>query len=182
MKTMEPSANAEQLNEDFIAGIFSSPTDGEVMPPDQERSVELAGLPEIHTSHLPSHLIRGAANRWDPRLILDLALAIEPLEEILPRYELSIDEFDLLAKTPVFRKELALMIREVREEGLSFSRKAQFQAESYLEVLDSMVYSELTPANIRLEAIRSTVKWGNLEKSDKEDGIAGGTINVQINF
>jgi hypothetical protein len=124
-----------------------------------------------------------STNRWDPRLILDLAVAIDPLEDILQRYSLSQDEFDLLAKTQAFRRELAGTIRDARENGITFASKAKFQAESYLEVLDQIVHDATTPASTRLEAIRSTVRWGGLEpKEQKEDATTATQVNVQINF
>lgn len=123
-------------------------------------------------------------NPWDPRLILDLALGIDDIPEILSRYNLSEDEFNILSSTAPFRQELAITIREAREHGIKFSQKAKVQAEGYLEVLDSMVYDQATPASVRLEAIRSTVKWGRLEppKEKTEGDTNAQQINVNINF
>ena len=127
---------------------------------------------------------REAVNRWDPRLILDLALGVEDLDTVLPRYNLTPDDYETLAHSPIFRRELALTIRDVRENGLPFKAKARVQAEAYLEVLDELVYSDGTPASTRLEAIKSTVAWGGLiPKESKEENAGNATnINVQINF
>jgi len=127
---------------------------------------------------------REAVNRWDPRLVLDLALGVEDLDTVLPRYNLTFDDYETLAHSPIFRRELALTIRDVRENGLPFKAKARVQAEAYLEVLDDLVYSDGTPASTRLEAIKSTVAWGGLipKESKEETGATGSTINVQINF
>ena len=132
----------------------------------------------------PVPLKREAVNRWDPRLILDLALGVEDLDTVLPRYNLTPDDYETLAHSPIFRRELALTIRDVRENGLPFKAKARVQAEAYLEVLDELVYSDGTPASTRLEAIKSTVAWGGLipKESKEETGATGSTINVQINF
>ena len=132
----------------------------------------------------PVPLKREAVNRWDPRLILDLALGVEDLDAVLPRYNLTPDDYETLAHSPIFRKELALTIRDVRENGLPFKAKARVQAEAYLEVLDELVYSDGTPASTRLEAIKSTVAWGGLiPKESKEENAGNATnINVQINF
>lgn len=135
-------------------------------------------LPAVKASTRPE-----STNRWDPRLILDLAFAIDPLEEILPRYGLSHAEFEILSKTGPFRRELAVVSREVRENGLTFQRKAQFQAESYLEILDDLVYDDAVAANTRLEAIRSTVAWANLVPKEKKDDTVNATqVNVNISF
>lgn len=117
-------------------------------------------------------------------MILDLAIGVDGLEDILPRYDITEAEFTVLSDTPVFRRELAMAMRDAREYGLPFQRKAKVQAESYLEILDHLVYSELTPANVRLEAIRSTVRWAGLEPKESKEGESGekNVINVQINF
>jgi len=124
-----------------------------------------------------------STNIYDPRMILDLAIAVDDITVILPRYGLTEAEFNLLSETPVFRRELAMAMREARENGLPFANKAKYQAESYLEVLDELVYSAETPASVRLEAIRSTVKWARLEvEKGAESGSNAPQINVQINF
>ena len=132
----------------------------------------------------PTVLKRDTVNRWDPRLILDLALGVEDLDTVLPRYNLTFDDYETLAHSPIFRRELALTIRDVRENGLPFKAKARVQAEAYLEVLDELVYNDGTPASTRLEAIKSTVAWGGLiPKESKEDNQTNATqINVSISF
>ena len=122
--------------------------------------------------------------QWDPRLVLDLAIAVDDLSVILARYDLSEAEFNLLSDTPVFRRELALAMRDARENGVGFQVKAKIQAESYLSVLDSLVYDSNTPASVRLECIRSAVQWGALlPKEAKADSTQNATqINVNISF
>lgn len=123
-------------------------------------------------------------NLWDPRLVLDLAVGVDGLPEILDRYGLSHAEFELLSQTQAFRRELALTTRDVRENGVPFASKARVQAEAYLEVLDRMVHDDTTPASVRLECIRSTVAWGRLEpeKDKKQDTTNATQINVSIAF
>ena len=124
-----------------------------------------------------------STNQWDPRMILDLAIAVDDITVILPRYGLTEAEFNILSETPVFRRELAMAMREARENGLPFANKAKYQAESYLEVLDELVYSAETPASVRLEAIRSTVKWARLEQPTGAEAQGNAPqISVQINF
>lgn len=139
---------------------------------------------DIEGNDLPAVSTKHPTNQWDPRLVLDLAIGVDGLQEILTRYGLSTDEFDVLSRTPVFRRELALAIKDAHENGLPFAHKARVQAESYLEVLDQLVYSEAVPASTRLEAIRSTVKWGRLEPDTKGDNAQTNAqqINININF
>ena len=166
--TLSDAFDEMQIPEEFTGELVSSEStdlvirDGETFPPAQPEST----------------------NPWDPRLILDLAIGVDGLDEILPRYDLSEQEFMILSETKPFRRELAVTMRDVRENGIPFTQKAKVQAESYLEVIDELVYSTATPANTRLEAIRSMVKWGKLEpvKDTKDDALNATQINIAINF
>ena len=132
---------------------------------------------------LPS-LSPQTTNPWDPRLLLDLAIAVEPLAHILPRYGLDEHAYSLLLDNQLFRKELAMMMRDVQENGATFKAKSRIQAEGYLPVIDELIYSQETPSSIRLQAIQSVVKWGDLEprpSTQKDDGPVQ-NLNIQINF
>lgn len=160
----------DTLNDEFsIPAAEFSVTDEAKSPPLLSR--ELRSLAENPT------------NPWDPRLILDLAIGVDGIEDILTRYDLTEAEFEALASTPLFRRELSLAIRDARENGAPFANKARVQAESYLPVIDTMVVDPTTPASVRLEAIRSIVKWGKLEVDKAAEKASDKVqVNVQINF
>ena len=167
---MDTSPLTALLSQAFDEVVYTPPPGGEF------EDLQRPSPPVVRTGY-------NSTNPWDPRLILDLAIGLDDLPTILTRYELSEREFNLLSDTPLFRRDLAMAMREVRENGASFSCKARFQAESYLAVMDEMVYDLSTPANVRLETIRSAVRWGRLEpKEDKESGVGASAINIQINF
>ena len=163
--------------------LQSQNTEFEVNSPAWEvaNSADCEESPSISRRDLPS--LSSPVNRWDPRLILDLAVGVDDLSEILLRYDITIDEYDHISKAESFRRELSLAIRDARENGTPFAVKARVQAESYLEVLDALVYSPNTPASTKLESIRSIVKWGRLEApKNGEDSASATQVNVNINF
>lgn len=123
-------------------------------------------------------------NPWDPRMIVDLALNIEPLASILECYGVDMATYDHLCTVPAFRRDLAVTMRELRENGLSYAKKAAVQAESYLLDVDEMIQDKAVAAATRLSAIQWVTKMGRLEpKEDKTDhGAAATTVNLQINF
>jgi hypothetical protein len=131
-----------------------------------------------------SEPIDRSPNPWDPRLILDLALAIDPLEEILQRFSLTGSHYTRLLQIPSFRRDLSMTMRELRENGVTFGRKAAAQAESYLLDVDEMIQDRSIAASTRLDAIKWTAKMGKLEPKDEKGGDAasGTTVNLQINF
>jgi len=132
----------------------------------------------LHAESAPS-----TTNQWDPRLIMDLAVGVEGIDEILPRYNLTEDDFLALSENRVFKQDLGMAIRDVKENGLTFKTRARVQAEAYLEVLDGIIYADATPASTRLEAIKSTVRWGGLDEAAKtEESMNNTQINVNISF
>jgi len=147
----------------------------ELLPEDEPNQFESNLLPTTQTKTL--------SNKWDPRLILDLAVGVDGLQEILDRYGLSMDAYERLAKSKEFMRELSTTVRDIKENGVSFYQKAKIQAESYLDVLDELVYDKRTPASVRLETIRSTVLWAKLVPKDNKEEAANATqINVNISF
>ena len=169
-------------NSDFI-GMLDCALTEEVCPSVADWELLDSAVPQAMAPNCLKHIQPKSTNLYDPRMILDLAIGLEDLTVILPRYGLTEGEFNLLSETPVFRRELAMAMREARENGLPFANKAKFQAESYLEVLDELVYSAETPASVRLEAIRSTVKWARLEQPTGAEAQGNAPqINVSINF
>jgi len=162
---------------DMVTDAFASDTP----PPQVELLQKEDSTPTGRDSLTTPHT---SINPWDPRLVMDLAIGVDGLDEILPRYTITEQEFEILSNTQAFRRDLALAMRDARENGLPFANKAKVQAESYLDVLDDLVYNIGTPANVRLEAIRSIVKWGRLEpQKDNTADVANATqINVNISF
>jgi len=98
-------------------------------------------------------------------LALDLALQTASLPVILESYNLTPADAKRIFVNPAFRLEYDEMVASTRQEGFSFRRKAAAQAEAYLEVLWGMANSPLTPAAVRADIVKSTVKWGALESA-----------------
>jgi hypothetical protein len=120
-------------------------------------------------------------NPWDPRLILDLVVGIDALDDILERYGLDECQYARLQQVPSFRRQLAMTMREVREKGIGFADKCKVQAESYLVHVDDMVNDAAVPASTRLSAIQWVARMGRLEpKEEKSEGNQGVQVNLQI--
>lgn len=96
-------------------------------------------------------------------LTLDLALEVAPLKEILDSYELTPEKFKFILANPAFRKEYEQHKEDVQTEGWSFRKKAQMQAELYLNLVFRLANSDQTPAAVRADLIKSTVKWAGLD-------------------
>ncbi len=96
-------------------------------------------------------------------LALDLVLEVGPLKEILESYSLTPENFKTILANHAFRTEYEKLKEEMQTEGWSFRKKAASQAELYLNLVYRMVSSDQTPAAVRSELIRHTVKWAGLD-------------------
>lgn len=132
--------------------------------------------------NLPARQATPAPSPWHARLPFDIALG-EDQQVLCDRYNLQPEELETLYYISAFRREIADHAKSIREEGVTFRQKAKVQAEMYLEVLDDIVNNaDVSPAT-RLDAIKSVVKWGDLEpKVDKAAQSSMPQFNIQINL
>lgn len=176
------------MNDDFLIDIDEfnlDPQDGLLPAQEGGLSDQLGVLSPLEGGCvLPPQLSSISPNKWDPRLLLDLVIAVDTLEEILDRYSMTRDEYDQLSTNIVFRRELATTMRDIRENGASFRAKARIQAESYLPVVDDMIWDRDIAPGTRLDAVKSIVRWGDLEPKEKREQVqqVQPQINVQILF
>lgn len=112
-------------------------------------------------------------------LALDLALQTAPLPEILSSYQITAAEAKKIFANPAFRLEYDDAVAATKQEGYSFRRKAAAQAEAYLEVLWGMANSPLTPAPVRADIIKSTVKWGALDSTPAQSPAGGDMFSAE---
>jgi hypothetical protein len=123
-----------------------------------------------------------APSPWNPRLPFDIALG-EDQQILCDRYNLQLEDLEGLYYIAAFRREIANHQKIIREEGVTFRQKAKVQAEMYLDVLDDIVNNVDVSAATRLDAIKSIVKWGDLEpKVDKAAQSSMPQFNIQINL
>ncbi len=119
----------------------------------------------------PSDVIASLAIPPDPAnrapyphgLILDLALGVGTLAEILDSYNLTPLQFKDILANPVFQHDYSSTLEEMKTEGWTFRKKAQAQAELYLNLTYRLATSDQTPAAVRADLIKHTVKWAGLD-------------------
>ena len=183
--------NLSDINAEFgVGGAVSVQTDsvvgasrpGPSMPQFSESD---DFIPGEYLPNIPQVLDRehNPINPWPPQLIIELALRIDPLEDILARNDMGQEQYDRFLEVPTFRREVAAMMKELSDNGQTFQRKARTQAEVHLETLDTIINNMEVAASTRLDGIKQLVKWGDLEPRDKKDDASTGTaIQVNINF
>lgn len=135
----------------------------------QER--RLAGLPGVYkTQH--------------ERLAFELALG-QPGDAgtVFANHGYTQEQAVAVLSDPNFAKLLERVTKEVKENGVSFRNKVRMQAEDLLQHSYALATDPEVSSAVRLDAIKSTVKWAGLEPKEKDDkGGAGGGLTLNISF
>lgn len=124
--------------------------------------------------------------RWSSRLAFDVALSLcdssFDVDEILSFHKLTQDQLLEISADPVFQKTVQAYKDEIREKGITFRLKARLQAEELLKTSWQIIHDDATPASVKSELIRSTVKWANLEPKSDTPQESGGGARIIIQF
>jgi hypothetical protein len=139
--------------------------------------------------------VRGAGDRlpdrprpisyiWPQGLVVDIALGIDALPDILLRYNMTEEHWASLSDNPAFRVDLARTRKEISENGLSFKRKAATQAEMYLIDMDKIMADPEASQTLKHNIFTTMARLGELEpvKARESDVVTGGGFNIQINI
>jgi UDP-N-acetyl-D-mannosaminuronate dehydrogenase len=119
---------------------------------------------------------------WPATLVTDLALGLDPLDDILLRHNVPQHRWDVLASHPAFIRAVATQAKEFGESGLTFRAKARAQAEDYLQQIDQIVVDATVDPKARIDAIKSVVKWAGLEPREEASQSSSPQVNIQINL
>lgn len=118
------------------------------------------------------------------RLAYELALRMEPAEDIWARYRYTPESAAELLDSPAFAALLAKVDKEVQEHGLSFRMKAKAISEELLPTAFDMATDPLTPASVRADLIKWAAKVAGNEPPPAKEGAGGGgsAFSLSITF
>ena len=123
--------------------------------------------------------LKSQTTPWPPRLAFDFAMGDDP-DAIMQRYDLSPTAFQYLLITPTFMKEVDAHRQYIIENGITFKYKARLQAEEYLMTLDEIIHSADSSPAVKLDAIKSVVKWSGYEADTKGAAQQGGSNQTRL--
>ena len=132
------------------------------MNPTHELDDLLAGLAEVEEPTPEPSLTPALIGPWPAKLSFDVAFG-ESDDVIRAKYNLSEPALQSIYLNPTFRKEVSEKQAVLREEGITFKMKAKMQAEMYLENVHDIINSETAAPSVKLDAIKSIVKWAGYE-------------------
>jgi hypothetical protein len=120
---------------------------------------------------------------WNPRMVFDIALGVEDDEIVRGRYLLDEDEYRMILQQPAFKKEVAILVKEIRESGVSFATKAKLIAEETLTDIFNIITSTHVAAKDRVTAWTKVAEFAGLTpKVEKGDNGLSHQVNIQINL
>jgi hypothetical protein len=119
-------------------------------------------------------------------LTMDLALGLDPIDEILARHGIDCYLWESLQSNLTFRRELMVLRKELAESGTTFKRKAALQAETYLTEMHTLMQDPSVPPPTKVDIFKTLAKLGELEPKDssklKGEGSNVPQFAIQINI
>lgn len=121
---------------------------------------------------------------WPPSLPRDLALGGLPLDDILSRYAVTLDDYNRWAQMPVFRRALSDAQQELVKHGASFRALCQGIALDFLPDIDATLHSPTISFAAKMDAFKYVSKCGHLEPKEEKSSAGGNVpmVNIQINL
>jgi hypothetical protein len=117
------------------------------------------------------------------RLVYELALKIEPAEDVFARYGYTIEQAAELAANPAFGTMLEAATKEVMEKGLAFQPKIRAIAEDVLPDAYAMIKDPFAPASVRADLIQWSARLaGHEPKKDDKGQTGSGGLVLNITF
>lgn len=124
------------------------------------------------------------------QLLRELALSIArnqvgamlPIHSVVAGEGLTQTEYDQIAANPQFQRYVEMYVKELRDNGFSFSAKARVLAEDLLPTLYHMAKDLDTPAAVRRQAITDIVEWAELKPKTNAVAQTGPGFSITINL
>jgi len=119
---------------------------------------------------------------FDTRLAFELALRLEPAQEVFERYGVAPSDALALLDNPTFQKALRDYHQQITDEGVSFRMKARLQAEDLLRHSYQIAIDSEQPTAVRADLIKWTAKVADLEPRTDKASFGGSGFSLQIVF
>ena len=145
-----------------------------------ERSVRLDGFTGASASgDDPSQI------GWPPTLCIEFALKIGSPKEICDGHGIDREQWDAIRTNPHFIAELGRTVEGLRTDGMAFKARSQLQSLELLKESWHIIHAKDTPANVKADLIKATIRWSGLDASKDAALVAGktgGGFSININL
>lgn len=116
----------------------------------------------------------------------ELAAGLSDAAAVRDRYGISLEQWEVLKRSPVFRKMLAEAVQKLRGDlnaGNRIQAKADIVLEDAIPVYDQMIHREDISAQARIDAGKLLAQLAGRTQKQGEGGVAPGggfTLNINI--
>ena len=121
-----------------------------------------------------------------PVFYMELVLKVAPVKDICLAHGISKERWKGLCADPAFKQQILYYVEASRAEGASFKWKARLQAEELLKTSWAMIHAADTPAVVKADLWKHTIKFAGLDGSQDQKNQAAlnnaNTFNIQINL
>lgn len=124
-----------------------------------------------------------AALGYPPTLPVEVALRTASIKAICESYGLSQEDWADLRANEGFVAHVRRILEAVKKDGgLGFKLKAQLQSEELLKTSWRLIHNNQTPAPVKADLIKFTVRAAGLDGSKEQAAASTPTLNIQINL
>lgn len=121
-----------------------------------------------------------ASPKWNPQLVLDIALGTHSQDEILDKYAITETDLDNYYTNPQFKRELIHTRAELAKTGSAFRAHARALAEAHLMTMNELMDDPDTPSNTKVTIWQSLVKFAALEPPKEDAQSVGAKVVIEI--
>jgi len=116
-------------------------------------------------------------------LPIEVALGTAPIPDLLKAYKINPMDWEAISSSALFQRTVDRARNYIaKNENAAFKLKARIQAEALLDTSYLMIHDESTPAAVRADLIKQTMKWGDYTDTNEKPSAAGAGFQININF
>jgi hypothetical protein len=124
----------------------------------------------------------GVAIPWTASFAADVAIGEDDYPATCARHGVSAAEWEVLSQDAEFTSTVEAIRFALRRDGAAFKIKSRLFAERLLEQFGAMIYDEGTPATVRADLMKYSVKMAGLDASADQRTAAATGPPLQINI
>lgn len=118
--------------------------------------------------------------RLPERFYIDLAIGAAPVEDICATYGLDPDAVKELAGDAEFDTRFFQAKQSVEDDGRAFRARCRAAVHRAVPTMEQIVNDDEAPANVRVEAFKALVKFGQLEPKETQAQGGGAHLTLTI--
>jgi hypothetical protein len=121
-------------------------------------------------------------DRYDPRIVQEMAIGIDEEIDILARYRITGSAAEQLLTDPILRTEVTALTQELKRAGTTAKIKSRFVAEEIIGKLWEKIRQGAHTTGELLDVLKVLAKIGDLEPRETGGKLTGTIVRVDLNI